>query len=335
MKPKTLCYSGAISQLDDSTKDVIAAHDVLVTDGNPDEIADLRLRNPNLKWYFKVQPQHVKPWESRWSADRTWSPTREWEDLCNANEYYLRDTDGEILNDGVHRIVNWTPYSHAPTVWVEVIDSRMARFDGLVIEMMPDCLGTSVPNLTNADPDGDGRREGVTKACSLGGYNEPLSVLMRVANYMVRDSIIAWSRRFPVVMNDHVFFGGPFWALSYRNAIKIKRENWLHKVLTSQNPVAEYWNQLRWPKPFVFCHYEFNEVMGSDCRARLCLATALLKDAYCMISEPGERVPWRLEEMDNELGNHVNTMKSRDRVQMVYTKGRVTIDLEAMDAEWD
>lgn len=350
MKPKVAVWSYAVGALEQRVKEDIAQADVLVSDSNPQEIAELRRINPKLKHYFKVEPQHVKPWEFRWETDLPWNPTRRWEKACaeRGSDFNLRRTNGAVISDGVKNIVNWTPYSTAPRAWAAMIESVMEQnhwssendqgVNGLAIEVMADCLGSmAVPGLNDADPDRDGIAERVTKACSAGGRIEPLSVLMKVGNAQVEHFVKRWSDQIRIVMNDHVYHSGPSWAIAPDSKILIKQENWLRKVLNAEDRVLAYREQVALPNPFAYCYTSSRPwgVEDDAGLARLTIATALRRDCHVMLTRPGERKPFRVPELDVEMGDLIMVADTKGHlIFLMFELGTIAINIATLDATW-
>lgn len=354
MKVQTLTYSWNIQGLTTEQKAQLAACDVIVCADRPEQIAILRATNPDLIWLFQTLPQHAEDWNAAYDADRSWSPLRQWTWKCDQEDYYLRTTSGDrIIDDDGRAIVNWTPYSYASRAWIEMIEDFVAAnswgargsnkqgIDGLMIEVMCDCLGTfQTDGMEDADPDEDGTAEGVSKYCTGGGNEEPLTLLMRVSNAMNRYKLVQMARSFPVVMNDHVYTMGPSWAHNYRHDIKIKQENWLQNVKNEHDdatPTA-YRNEIAKQRPFCYSCYGDGVSAQSLKDGRLTAATALLKGCYAMLSRDGaymERLPYRVDELDYELGNKLTTVDPGDRyIYMVFEQGVVIIDTVDLDAHW-
>ena len=210
--PKVLTYSSAMSDLPSAVRDTLSWYDVIVCMDRPTTIQGLRQRNPNQRYLWQIQPQYSEPWSGDdpwWLPDTTWSMKRLFMYYVKKNDWYLRDIHGQIVSDGIHQMVNWTRYCPVGTYgsakglrasqWIASVglpaitlsgrgmppwswDSHDS-YNGVMFEILADCLGSyGWQPYEFADPNQDGIADGVTHTCSMGGSDDPLSVLYREEN---------------------------------------------------------------------------------------------------------------------------------------------------------
>jgi len=282
--PKLLTYSNAINNLPEAVKDTIAKYDVLVCRDRISTINyQLRRRNPAQKylWEYMVQfalyPEGDNPW---WLPDTLWSIARLQQWYADKNNWYLRDTDGQILDGGGQYYLNWTRYCPVGTYgtakglrasqWIASVCmptltllpgpfkppqppwswTSRSTYNGIMFEILADCFGSyGDANLKRADPNQDGIAEGVDSVCTRGGSNEPLSVLYREENEEFYDSL---SVKFPT---DFVFLGnenvdqiGPWWRTKLSG---MKFENWLRP---HHSEWMDWWDWFYGVTPFWLPH---------------------------------------------------------------------------------
>lgn len=259
--PKTLTYSSEINRLTPQERDSIAWHDVVVLMGRPEHYRLLRtLRqqqagNREIRFLYQVMPQIIPYWDGQpaaWVADTLWSPYRKMMYYARMNDWYLRDTAGARIDVGTDVMLNWTPHC-PPGVYGDSKGMRVAEWyartlaqmavqgrgwgvpwrwdevangtpNGYIFEVYLDCWGSLRP-MPNADPDRDGVAEGVTRNCTNGGYQEPLTLLI------AQESAIFWSTidelfppDFVICLQSNNQYDGP--PTRYR-ANGMKFENWL------------------------------------------------------------------------------------------------------------
>jgi hypothetical protein len=256
--PKLIAYSHGMNGLPAAVRDTIARYDVVVCPDRPEIIADLRSRNPGQRYLWEIQPQYVVPPDSSanpwWMPDTLWSLTRLCQYYAWKNNWYLRDTDGVPLTDGISWYINWTQYCPVGTFgsakglrasqWIASVampeialshrywdtwswDSHTA-YNGIMFEILADCLGSygNLGALSRADPNRDGIPEGVSHTCSMGGDSDPLSVLFRAEN---EDFYARLSEALPVdfvfTINENSSKVGPWWRTKMNG---MKFENWMN-----------------------------------------------------------------------------------------------------------
>ncbi len=263
--PKLLVYSSAIGQLPAATQDSLSWYDILVCYDRPEVIQSLRARNPGLRCLWSVQPQFAtppagdNPW---WMPDTLWSPSRLIQYYAQKNDWYLRDTAGQVITDGSSYVLNWTRHCPAGTFgsakglraaeWVasralpQIALSRRywdawswdsgTAYNGFMFEILADCLGSyGWPLYTQADPDRDGVAEGVYSACSTSGSEDPLSLLMREENDVFYGLLeAAFPSDFVFLINENNEYIGPSWRTRLSG---MKFENWMR----SSNPSWHDW----------------------------------------------------------------------------------------------
>jgi hypothetical protein len=254
--PKVLTYSSGMNELPAATQDSLSWYDVIVCMDRPETIASLRARNPNQRYIWQIQPQYVEgyseanPW---WMPDTLWSPKRLFMVYAKRNDWYLRDTNGQIVTDGIHYLINWTADCPVGTFgsskglrasqWIASValpaialsgrgplppwswDSHDS-YNGIMFEILADCLGSyGWQNYQYADPDRDGVAEGVTHSCSMGGANDPLSVLFRAENEEFYARLTAaFPEEFAFTINENTSPVGPWWRTRLSG---MKFENWM------------------------------------------------------------------------------------------------------------
>lgn len=355
---KVLTYSYAINQLSNEEKSLLARCDAIVCADRPEEIEKLRKVNQDLKWIWKAQPQHCRfsedPTKEWWWEDRKWSPLRAFQTVASLaapdDNWFLKDTKGRIITDGIDDLINWTPLCPRSGGDVpgtpESIGMRASEYffhvlhryieegkistDAVMLEVMADCLGTMGPQtLADADPDGDGQPEGVSLSCSKGGAREILSILMRAENRHILPMIERLP--VPVYVNDHTLDeAGPNFSRVYPRPL-VKMENWMARMqqVNEVHRLRIFQEMLSTPA-FAICYYgEFDEL------ARFALACSLLKDCYFMWSDK-ERVPiFKIPEIDYDLGNRICVRRnSYYEIELVYERGVVRINPLGMRARW-
>ncbi len=265
--PKVLAYTSAVNLLPESVQDTLSWYDVLVCMERPATIQGLRERNPDQRYLWMAMPQHVEAFEGDsawWMPDTLWSFKRLASVYAYKNDWYLRDTTGEIITDGNHMILNWTAHCPVGTFgsskgmraaeWIASRalsdialsgrywepwswDSRTA-YNGFMFEILVDCLGSYGWQLyANADPDRDGIAEGVYHTCSTGGNEDPLSVLFRAENeifYEILDE--TFPDDFVFTINENSHYLGPWWRTRLSG---MKLENWMRGCCPTW---ADWWD---------------------------------------------------------------------------------------------
>jgi hypothetical protein len=254
--PKVLTYTSGMNELSPATRDSLSWYDVLVCMDRPETIRDMRSRNPDQRYLWQIQPQYVDgyseedPW---WLPDTLWSPKRLAMYYMKANDWYLRDVNGQIVTDGIHLLVNWTRYCPVGTYgtakglraaeWMASVCLPTAAlsgrgelppwswdglesYNGYMFEILADCLGSyGWQNYQYADPNRDGTAEGVSHACSMGGTNDPLSVLFREENEEFYARLTsAFPPEFVFTINENTSPVGPWWRTRLSG---MKFENWM------------------------------------------------------------------------------------------------------------
>lgn len=357
---KVLTYSYAINQLSDQERSLLARCDAIVCADRPEEIAKLREVNPNLQWIWKAQPQHCKfspnPSREWWWEDRKWSPLRAFQAVASSvaplENWFLKDTKGRIITDGIDDLINWTPLCPRAEMDMDgtpdsmgmraseyffhllnrYIEEQKIAIQGVMLEVMADCLGTMGPKtLDDADPDQDGIAEGVNRKCSEGGTRDILSILMRCENRYILPMIE--NLPVPVYVNDHTLdAAGPDYSKVYPRPL-VKMENWHHKISRQMEDsvrVRMFEEMIATPV-FALCYY------GDQVHeAEFVLACSMLKDCYFMWSK-AERLPvFKSEKIDLDLGDRRYIRKnSYGEIEMQYDKGRVCISPHALRARWE
>lgn len=265
--PKVLGYSSAMNLLPESVQDTLAWYDVLVCVDRPLTIQNLRQRNPDQKYLWMAMPQHADAFEGDdawWVPDTLWSFKRLVSVYAAKNDWYLKDTQGRVITDGNHLIVNWTEHcppgvfgsskglraaewvaTHAlpdialsgrywePWSW----DSNTA-YNGFMFEILVDCLGSyGWQTYAQADPDQDGVAEGVYSTCSTGGADDPLSVLFRAENEIFFQLLgETFPPEFVFTINENSNYLGPWWRTRLSG---MKLENWMRGCCPSW---ADWWD---------------------------------------------------------------------------------------------
>lgn len=253
--PKVLAYSSAINMLPGAVQDTLSWFDLLVCMERPETITSLRTRNPDQRYLWEIQPQYTEPYTEEnpwWLPDTTWSAKRLVMYYVKQNNWYMRDVNGQIISDGILDLINWTRYCPVGTYgtskglrasqWLASValptialsgrglptwswDSTDS-YNGYMFEILADCLGSyGWENYQYADPNQDGIAEGVTHTCSMGGADEPLSILMREENEEFYQRLSeAFPADFVFTINENTDPVGPWWRTRLSG---MKLENWM------------------------------------------------------------------------------------------------------------
>jgi hypothetical protein len=265
--PRTLAFSSAISLLPEATQDSLSWYDVLVCLDRPETITSMRQRNPNLRFLWNISPQFVappsgdNPW---WVADTLWSPGRLGQYYVQKNDWYMRDTSGELVTNGTGYLVNWTRFCPVGTYgtskglrasewYASVLLPQIAlsgrywepwswvshnSYNGYLFEILADCLGSyGWQYYADCDPNRDGLADGVYHACSVGGADDPLSVLFRGENDVFYARLAAaFPADFVFLINENNKYIGPWWRTRMSG---MKLENWMH---TTNPDWMDWWD---------------------------------------------------------------------------------------------
>ena len=265
--PKLLTYSSAINELPVAVQDTLSRYDVLVCMDRPATIAALRLRNPQQKYLWEVQPQYVEPFSEPnpwWLPDTLWSVKRLIQFYAKQNDWYMRDITGQIVTDGILDLLNWTEYCPVGTFgsskglrasqWIASVAlptialsgrglpvwswESSNSYNGYMFEILADCLGSYGWQIYQfADPDRNGIPDGVTHTCSMGGADDPLSVLFRDENEDFYQRLsAAFPPEFVFTINENTSHVGPWWLTRLSG---MKFENWMRGCCP---PWSDWWD---------------------------------------------------------------------------------------------
>lgn len=353
--PKVLTYSSGINELPAATQDSLSWYDVLVCMDRPETIASLRARNPDQRYLWQIQPQYVEgyteqnPW---WMPDTLWSPKRLFMVYAKQNDWYLRDINGNIVTDGIHYLINWTADCPVGTFgsskglrasqWIASVAlpaitlsgrgplprwswDSYDSYNGIMFEILADCLGSyGWQNYQYADPDRDGVAEGVTHTCSMGGANDPLSVLFRAENEEFYARLAAaFPQDFVFTINENTSPIGPWWRTRLSG---MKFENWMRGCCPNWGDwwdwfygitppgqfdtnwgAGYYWAETSFDKPvddrlkgwdlsYIVTWKEKNKAPAENLRQmRFGLGTTMLGDGYFDYSYDDRRPQWQPE----------------------------------------
>lgn len=114
--PRVMTYTNSLGGFSDERMDTLSWHDLLTTQAGPEDIADLRARNPYMRILYNTMPQHASGWGT--PGDSTWYPDtlHSLKSLCKyyviQNDWYLYDIHGAPIaewEEGGYA-VNWTRY---------------------------------------------------------------------------------------------------------------------------------------------------------------------------------------------------------------------------------
>jgi hypothetical protein len=265
--PKVLAYTSAINLLPPAVQDTLSWFDLLVCMDRPETIASLRQRNPHQRYLWEIQPQYTEPYTEEnpwWLPDTTWSAKRLVMYYVKQNNWTMRDVNGQVISDGILDLINWTRYCPVGTYgtakglrasqWMASValptialsgrglppwswDSTDS-YNGYMFEILADCLGSyGWENYQYADPNQDGIAEGVTHSCSMGGTDEPLSILMREENEEFYSRLsAAFPADFVFTINENTDPVGPWWRTRLSG---MKLENWMRGCCP---PWSDWWD---------------------------------------------------------------------------------------------
>ncbi len=387
--PKLLTYSSAMNDLPPAVRDTLSRYDVLVCMDRPETIAGLRARNPDQRYLWEIQPQYVEgyteadPW---WLPDTTWSAKRLVMFYAKQNDWYMRDVNGEVITDGRLILINWTRYCPVGTFgtskglrasqWMASValptialsgrglpvwswDSEDS-YNGYMFEILVDCLGSyGWQTYQYADPNQDGVADGVTHTCTMGGADDPLSVLFREENEDFYQRLTAaFPYDFVFTINENTSPVGPWWRTRLSG---MKLENWMRgwgptwvdwwdwfygKTPPSYPEInwgaGYYWAEQTFDKPavdrlkgwdlsFIVTWKEQNKSEAENLRQmRFGLGTSMLGDGYFDYSYDARHPQWQPEfdwDFGVPVGEFDREVYGQDTVYVrVFTKGMVEVN---------
>jgi hypothetical protein len=263
--PKVAVYTNKVGAMGAAELDTLSWYDAIVMPEGPGVVRELRERNPEIRLYFDWMPQNIVHWgedETAWFPDTTWSLIRLAEFYALKNDWYLRDTQNERIQEWDGWAANWTRYCPKGTYgtsrglnyveWLVRVAipqvtnggeswARWGRgssaYDGIMFEILVDCVGSwGYRPYENADPDQDGQAEGVHGACSVGGDQDSLTILYREMNDAFRPAVERLrSEGVTLLLNAGNSHMGPSWRGDFDG---IKLEGYL---TASQQPWDTWW----------------------------------------------------------------------------------------------
>jgi hypothetical protein len=253
--PKVGLITTTLGALTEAQLDTLSWYDLGVFFARPERIREIRDRNPDMECLFSWMPQNIYNWcenDSFWYPDTTWSLIHLCEFYAKKNDWYLYTVDGNKIQQWDGYVANWTRYCPKGTYgtsrglnyveWLTRVaiprmvagnngawppwGSHTGGYDGFMFETMVDCMGSwGNPDLARADPDRDGQIEGVSHACSVGGDQDSLSILMREMNEIFHPCISQiQDQGVRVMLNAGNRYMGPTWRTDVGGA---KLEGWL------------------------------------------------------------------------------------------------------------
>jgi len=380
--PKLAAYTSRLNEMLPAQRADLARYDLLVHlwTIRPEMLSEMRRYNPRLRVMHQIQPQYAQRVESEnpwWLADTLWSPARKAQWYAYRNDWYLKQTNGQRIDAGGDDfILNWTPYCPRgrygaskglrlaqwyPQMLAEICLSGRPwpamdwdrtdglRMNGVVFEILADCLGSygHLKQLANADPNRDGRPEGVWSSCSVGGSTQPLSNLMRMEN------AVFWSylrSLFPqeavLLVNENSDHIGPVWR-TYLSGMKL--ENWdpndWRRWWYGLDGRGYLWAERRmgrsaglpdrlkgWDVSILRLAWDVNRTEADNAkRLRFALGTALLGDGFFYLSPGDDRMALWREELGIDLGIPTGDCRAvaigADTLwSRAFSKGRVVVN---------
>ncbi len=253
-RPKLAIYACMTGGLSDAQRDTLAKYDMAIVSVSPNEVSDLRKRNPKIELLFQWLPQNffgLSENDSTWYPDTTWSLIRLTQFYAMQNNWYLRDIWGNRIPEWAGWAANWTRYCPKGVYgtsrglnyveWLsqvampQVVTSGRfwapwgpgsGAYDGMHIEVTVDCVGSfSDSAYKYADPDGDGIAEGCDSGCSTGGDQDSLSVLYREMNDVFHPALDKlMDQGVLVILNIGNKYQGPAWRTDVTSN---KLEGWM------------------------------------------------------------------------------------------------------------
>ncbi|MFN8548030.1 MAG: putative glycoside hydrolase [Candidatus Eisenbacteria bacterium] len=362
--PKLGLVTREVGEMSPTQLDTLARYDLIAFDESPYIVAQVRQRNPEARLFWFWMPQNVVRWsenETFWYPDTTWSLIRLAQYYAQKNDWYLRDIHGQRISEWDGYAANWTRYCPKGIYgtsrglnyveWLtQVAIPQITRnplpgarwgwdslsYQGIFFEVLVDCVGSfGWQRYQNADPDRDGKAEGVYHTCSLGGDQDSLSILYREMNEYFHDHL--WSAvgdDMPIVLNAANPFINPAW---WTDVSGIKLESWM-------GPEQHWWQDwgdwfyglrdwsgkdlwgpgYRWAEWYVGhngdgpregwdlsslqVHYTSSEDPAAvQQRKRFGLGTTLLGNGYFMFTKDQWQLAWQ-PEYDIDLGRPLTDM---------------------------
>lgn len=393
--PKLAAYTSRLNEMAPAQRRELARYDLLVHlwTIRPEMLAEMRRYNPQLRVLHQIQPQYAqrvesdRPW---WIADTLWSPARKAQWYAYKNDWYLKTVSGQRIDaGGDDYILNWTPYcsrgvygsskglrlaqwypkmlaeiclSGSPWPAMDWDDTSGLTMNGIVFEILADCLGSygHLDALSRADPNRDGRAEGVWSTCSAGGATQPLSNLMRMENAQFWSILrTLFPQEAVLIINENSNHLGPVWRTSLSG---MKLENWnsneWRRWWYGSDGFGYQWAELRmgrslglpdrlrgWDVSILRLAWDGNRTEAENARRlRFALGTTLLGDGFFYLSPGDDRMALWREEIYIDLGVPtgdctaaaigVDTLWTRH-----FTRGRVVVNTgtqtRAGVAPWD
>ncbi len=340
--PRLATYTYGVDRMSGAARDSLARYDLLVCTERPEVVRDLRARNPQIRLAWAAEPIFAAPvdWHTFPSGDRAWSLRREWEAACAENGWYLRDTQGRVLDMGAEGLmVNWTRYCplgvvgaarglRASQYYVQMLKricvsgsywwpwtwDDFTTYNAVMIEVLPDCIcGYAPAGIERADPDRDGIAEGCpTRACRTPQY-APLTILMKAENAIFWRRLRELCPDLVVLASGGFSYTGPTW----RGKVDGQK---LEMFLRDGRDWRAWWYGGAEQAGYAWCERTLPRgwdrtivptyLTGYDDarRTRLGVATALLGDGYAMLTRDQHRPAWA-PEMSIRLGVPVGPLR--------------------------
>ena len=222
--PRVLQVASQLGEYTEAELDSLSWYDVVMMQERPSVLQQVRDRNPDIEIFYHWLPQNFVSWsedETFWHADTTWSVVRLCQFYAQQNDWYLRDTNGDRIEEWSGYAANWTRYCKKgvygtsvgmtyPEWLVEVAIPQIClggadwepwgwdsdAYQGMMFEIFVDCVGSfGYDRYLLADPDQDGIPENVTAGCASGGDQDSLSILFTEINEW-------WGPRFYEIMGS-------------------------------------------------------------------------------------------------------------------------------------
>lgn len=358
--PKLAVYTSRLNEMRYQDRAALARYDLMVHlwTIRPEMLSELRRVNPKLRVFHQLQPQYAAKVESAnpwWLADTLWSPARKMQWYAYKNDWYLRTTSGQLIDAGGNDyIINWTPFCSNGTyktskglrasqwypkmlseiclsgnVWPAMDWNRTdgLRMNGIVFEILADCLGSygHLDVLKHADPNHDGRAEGVWSTCSTGGSTQPLTGLMRMENALFWSYLrTLFPAEIPIIINENSNYLGPAWRTQLSG---MKLENWDPKQWKrwwyGADGFGYLWAEKRmgrspslpdnmrgWDMSILRLAWDKNRALAdNERRARFALGTTLLGDGYFYLSPGDDRMAPTWAALDLNLGTPIEDFR--------------------------
>jgi len=237
----------------ESQWDTLSRFDMLSTKARPEEIAEMRRRNPHQRIFFRHMPQIIPDWstEGDWQADTLHCLFRLSQFYALQNDWYLYDIHGERMMQWGGYAANWTRYcprgvygtskgltfsewfasvampqimTQSPA-WGEPWGWGSRAYDGIAWEVLTNCPACCAEDeYLGADPDRDGLPEDIEGTCWNGGADDSLAILFTEANDDFYQRIRAWiDPALVIVPNWSVPETRPSWQYELNG---LKLENW-------------------------------------------------------------------------------------------------------------